>query len=238
MIESFRVRGIYPDKVVSLAEESLAWPEAPEDMPPLNPNEIQLANNIFLAAASFSLDPFNIIPPKDPASGKLQQSWGSLIYVDYDAKEKSIVAKGLHEYATVNYKKLFLNKDKEIQVSGFHPVFRVSPRGQIKSVLVAQFSQHDDEKIEELGGIPFRGGTTIIAGADGRIRYVIAKPLPAKNLPKEDNDKANQRLTKQKEYLETADMADSNMIFGDDNYSLQRSKLRMKLRALHEGAVI
>src|SRR5262249_19170324 len=35
MIEAFRLRGIYPEQVASLAEESLLWPPADPALPPI-----------------------------------------------------------------------------------------------------------------------------------------------------------------------------------------------------------
>lgn len=234
MIEGFRARGIYPMNVTSLAEESLIWHEAPEDLPSLDPERLQFANNIYLAAASFSLDPLR----KITKSGQAQPGWGSISSTGEFSKKKSILAIGLHEYARMNAEKLFLDINRDIAVSGFQPVFRVSTKGQIKSGLVVQFSQHDDEKKGELGGIPFRGGTTIFATIDGDIRYMIAKPLPSKSLPADVNEMANLRLSTHKAYLKTSDQSDLQMTFGDNAYMQHRSQLRMKLRSLHEGVVV
>jgi len=101
--------------------------------------------------------------------------------------------------------------------------------------LVVQFMQEDETMTDELGGIPFRGGTTIVAGTDGRIRYVIAKPLPAVNIEAAARGNAGQRLDRQRAYLAATDLADAQLAYGDDAYWGKRAYLRMKIAALHQG---
>jgi hypothetical protein len=101
--------------------------------------------------------------------------------------------------------------------------------------LVAQFQQQDKGRAHELGGVPFRGGTTIVAGTDGRIRYAIAKPLPSTHIEKAASDSAKMRLRRQQDYLAAVDMADPKLAYGDDAYFAQRSSLRMKIASLHQG---
>ena len=60
MIEAFRVRGIYPENVASLAEESLIWEEAADNLPPFDPTKIRWANEIYRASTAFSLNPSNV----------------------------------------------------------------------------------------------------------------------------------------------------------------------------------
>jgi hypothetical protein len=120
--------------------------------------------------------------------------------------------------------------------------------------LVAQFieTDHATQKDPEWGGVPLRGGTTIIVGIDGTVRYVIAKPLPNRNaVASEDQNLAMAPIELQRRELNTAavvrrseqlahignlDRSDPQMpYFSPEEYRI-RMKARMSLRALHEGA--
>ena len=67
--------------------------------------------------------------------------------------------------------------DLDIRVAGFHSSYRVAPDGQLLIDIVAQFEQRKPETSDEFGGVPLRGGTTVVASADGVVRYVISKPF-------------------------------------------------------------
>ena len=240
-IEAFRDRGIYPEKVASLAEESLIWPGAPKDIPVLAYEKMQWANEIALAATAYSLDPFEM-PEEDQADLPGMRSFLGKGGTDYggfssdDERElKSDLASGLWAYAQGQAKRLFLDVSKDIAVSGFHTVFRVGPGGQLLTELVVQFMQQDPTMTDELGGIPFRGGTTIVAGTDGRIRYIIAKPLPAAGMDAAARKNAEDRLKLQRAYLVATDFADAQLAYGDDAYYGQRARLRMRIASLHQG---
>jgi hypothetical protein len=234
MIEAFRARGIYPENVASLAEESLVWADASKQIPALDPMKIKWANEIALAASAFSLDPFQYNFSDQPLIFGSRSDWGSFSS-DEERELKSELASSLHEYARENAKELYLDPDKQIQVSGFHTVFRVAPNGQLLTELVVQFLQQDENQLVKLGGVPFRGGTTIVAGTDGRIRYVIAKPLPSTHIDKDASQNATLRLQRQQDYLALVDLADPKLAYGDDAYFTQRSSLRMKIASLHQG---
>jgi hypothetical protein len=228
MIEGFRARGIYPENVVSLAEESLIWANAPDSLTPLDPHKIQWASEIALAATAFSLDPFQESLP--------EQNYGGFS-LDEERELKSDLSAGLHDYAFNNAPQLLLDPSKEIEVHGFHSVFRVAQGGQLLTELVVQFAQKDEEKTTMLGGVPFRGGTTIVAGTDGRIRYVIAKPLPSSQLDPEAKGEADQRYNRQLETLQKMDLADPMLTYGTDEHFSKRSSLRAKIASLHQGVM-
>lgn len=229
MIEAFRARGIYPENVVSLAEESLIW-EEPSSPLRLDPQKIQWANEISRASTAFSLSLMNEETDSlDTASNADEMK----------PKEKSDfspeLAIGLHDFALENASALNLDLGRKIQISGFHTVFRVSQSGQLLTELVVQFTQKDDSELDKMGGIPMRGGTTIVAGTDGRIRYIISKPLPSPSLSEDARKKGEQRIAQQRAYLAATDLNDPKMAYGDTDYLKQRSKLRMRISSLHQG---
>jgi hypothetical protein len=123
-----------------------------------------------------------------------------------------------------------------IEVAGFHPVFRVGSDGHLLVELVAQFQQLVPDSEQEFGGIPLRGGTTIIAGGDGRVKYVIAKPLPsATGLDDERRDAAQLRKNRQQEYLQLCDLTDPMMPYYGSQEFARRMQLRMSFAGLHRG---
>jgi hypothetical protein len=228
MIEAFRERGIYPEHVASLAEESLIWEEAP-GLPPLPQDKINFPNEIYRAA--FSLNPVE----ESQSEIRDVPDWGGFTS-DEERNQKKELVNCLQEYALDNA--VLLNLDpapnRPISIGGFHPVFRVSPYGQLLTELVVQFAQHDDSRVKQMGGIPLRGGTTIVASADGKIRYMISKPLPSAADPAA-RKKGEQRLAMQYDYLSKTDMTDPRMTYGEPSYLDLRSRLRMKFSALHQG---
>ncbi|HKR65897.1 MAG TPA: hypothetical protein VJZ00_19355 [Thermoanaerobaculia bacterium] len=202
MIESFRVRGIYPEGVTSLAEDSLLWraPDVKLELP-FEPYEQRLAEN----ARAFD-------------------RWGKTVVKD-ESGSLGKWAGALGGWATKNAAALGLDPAHKIHLLGFHTVFRIAPDGQLVVELIAQFDQHDEMSKEDLafGGVPFRGGTTVIARADGVVRYIICKPL------------SDERRKKQKDYVGRLDTTDVALAWCDDKYEAQRMRARTNFAALHRG---
>jgi hypothetical protein len=239
MIEAFRRKAIYPDGVVSLAEESLIWSNAPKDIEKLNWDKMQLANEIAWASTAFSQDPFQEQTEQEAAADDdslymMQKSYGGFSN-EIERGNKTALAASLHDYAQYNAEKLFLDSTRPIEVAGFHTIFRVGSGGHLLSELVAQFTQKVDTEKPNLGGVPFRGGTTIVAGTDGRVRYIIAKPLPSAKLSEEAQRSARRRYERQRETLTRMDLEDPHLTYADQKYWNKRSELRMKIAALHRG---
>jgi hypothetical protein len=63
-----------------------------------------------------------------------------------------------------------------VSLRGFHPVHRIASSGELLVEMVAHFVQ-TQKSSEDLGGLRYRSGTTMIANIDGQIRYVIHKPF-------------------------------------------------------------
>jgi hypothetical protein len=235
MIEAFRVRGIYAEDVVSLAEESLLWEAPDQKLDPL-PSQTQ---ELLLQLALFSGTFGRTTTTTDPVAEELeaQQRYVQTSSVSDEGTERSVsedLATQLHQYAVANYKGLLLDPAVKIEVAGFHPVFRVGPDGQLRVELVAQFAQKQEHP--DLGGIPFRGGTTVVAAADGQVRYLIAKPLPSGTVDPQTRAEAEARLDTQRRHLALCDMADPAVAYTDDYHMADRMIQRMNLAALHQGA--
>ena len=204
MIEAFRLRGIYPDGALSLAEDSLLWraPDAALEKIPFEPFEQRLAEN----ARSFD-------------------RWGKIVVDDESAKDLRKAAAMLVWWARKNAEPLGLISGHRIELLGYHTVFRVAPNGELLVELVAQFEQKEKASRNDpaYGGVPFRGGTTVIAGVDGVVRYVIPKPM------------SDQRRANQKKYVTQLDATDVALAWCDDDYEATRMRARTNFAALHRG---
>ncbi len=233
LIEGFRRRGIYPEDVISLAETSLRWPAAP-DLPPLaDALDALLPQLLKVEAARFSqrsrdADLAGRAGPR-PSLGGTEDD-------ENDASTlKADLARALNAYACANTAGLLLRPDLPISVRGFHAVFRTASNGQLLIELVAQFVQVDADVGADpaLGGLPVRGGTTIVVSVDGHVRYAIAKPLPAPTLPEPLARSASRRMARQAEFVTTLDAKDPRFPFMDETQLRGRMKARMSIRSLH-----
>ena len=197
------MRGIYPDGVGSLAEESLLWENAENLLPPIKGNALKLLQQVFFdAARAFEM-------PKqdadDPFAGYVSQSVMAEENEEIQLDVSKAMAKALHAYAKANVKPLGLNPDK-IQVRGFHTVFRVAPSGRLLIELVIQFTQVDRSKAAQFGGIPFRNGCTLIASSNCEFRYLISKPRPTANADPRLDALGKLRMDRQRAYVNMCDM--------------------------------
>ena len=211
MIEAFRSRGIYPEGVWSLAEESLLWENAPAGIPRF---PVALLGDLStLAPGAFS---------RSSAAQEQSPDWKQYRETSGDISE--LADSVLRPYAESNAAALGLEPNRPIDVQGFHSVFRVGQDGQLVIEVVTQLMQQDDSSSKSLGGIPVRGGSTVIAGADGAVRYVIAKPLSAA------------RLEKQREWVELCDATDPALTYLPDSHRGQRMQAS-SFESVHRGIV-
>jgi hypothetical protein len=204
MIEAFRLRGIHPDGAISLAEESLLWENVEGRLPPLGGDALPLLHQVFFhAVRSFDLGwaPPTYQPGADPTAQSTRTEDGEEVELDVNAD----FAQALHRYATANALNLGLDPGRTIQVRGFHTVFRVAPNGRLLVEVVAQFAQMDRSVQADLGGLPFRGGCTLVASSNGAVRYLISKPMPKPGAERRPGDRGALRLRRQEEYVQLCD---------------------------------
>jgi hypothetical protein len=121
------------------------------------------------------------------------------------------MAKALHDYAKKYADKLGLDANAKIQVRGFHPVFRVSPGGRLLIEVIAQFTQADHSVKGGLGGIPFRGGCTLVASSNGAGRYLISKPMRKAGGDAAREQIGEKRFACQHDYVRDCDMQNALM---------------------------
>jgi hypothetical protein len=211
LIEGFRRRGIYPEGVSSLSLDALRWPErsVPENLPPLN-----VAERLLEATQAFEPD---APPPNRRQEGRF--------------------APLLRAWAERNRDALDLVPGRRPQVAGFHAAHRWTRDGRLDASVVVQFVQSvPTAEVPELGGLPLRGGTTVIARPDGRVRYVISKPLPRPDgSPEADPGRA--RFERQRAFVESSDERDARVPFATDQQHRARQLGRASLAQLHRGLV-
>jgi hypothetical protein len=204
LIEAFRRRGIRLENVVSLAEESILWEDREADglSLPFDPSQEALA----VSARAFDRGPKKraIAPEAADAEGR----W----------------AVQLRAFAQANAEALELEPELETRVRGFHTVFRTSPAGQLVVELVAQFTQEDKSVRDDpaFSGSRLLGGTTVVACADGRVRYIIARPLTA------------DRKDAQRAFVARRGDDDALLGWGGEEYARKRMRLR-SFAGLHRG---
>jgi hypothetical protein len=229
VIEAFRLRGIYPEGVVSLAEDSLLWPRPEQPIEPLPERAVA-------AILRRQTETFRRRHPGLEAVGEGEEPHREQASKRYEAAgefdPRREGAKALHAWSRRNHVALDLDPDVTIAVEGFHSTFRVAPDGQLQVEIVAQFCQADESRKAEFGGLPLRGGTTVIAAADGTVRYVISKPLPSRVLNARQAQLAAARLAAQRDYLDVWDRDDALLPWADEKYVRTRLS-RRDFRALH-----
>jgi hypothetical protein len=225
MIEAFRARGIYARGVASLAEDALLWEERSD----LDDFPIELLPNMLASGAAeldSSTDPRAVGDPTpddeivdNPAAQHARRNPEREVPVDMTDK----LGWELHAYARRHAARLGLDEGQKIFVEGFHPSFRVAPDGSLKIELVAQFAQTEPGSSERYGGIPFRSGVTVVAAANGKVRYVIPKPA------------TDARRKEQEAYVNDCDAEDPAFAWLDARSREARQAARMSFAALHEG---
>ena len=143
----------------------------------------------------------------------------------------------LAQWAQHNHAALYLRGDKPPAIVGLNAVFRTAPTGALQIELVAQIVETDEASAKDpkYGGIPLRGGCTIIVGIDGAVRYVIGKPLPSPHLPVAEAAHAAARVETQGKFVEDLDRRDPRTLYMTAKDYPERMLARMSLRALHEG---
>jgi hypothetical protein len=211
MIEGFRVRGIYPENVTSLSEGSLLWE-------PVN------------QAVKFPQALTDWMKDQILADAQAFKHSADLPYYNFPQ-----VAAGFAEWARENATLLQLDPALKILPMGFHPSFRVGAEGQLLLDLVLQFAQEEagSREAEEFAGIPFRGGTTVVASADNTLRYVIAKPLPHAGLSRDRLREATERRANQLAFVNRSDLHDSSLAWYDEKSYHTRMTQRMNFAAIH-----
>jgi hypothetical protein len=215
-IEAFRRRGIHPRDVPSLADVSLLW----------EPPDRKLAGfpTGLVADLASAAQQLGRIPTSTKGSGLVQE----------DRSQAKRYASMLGAYALRNASSLHLDRRLPIEVAGFHSSFRVAPDGQLLVDIVAQFAQKSGDESHDLGGLAERGGTTVVASSEGKVRYVIAKPLKSAAASRPKRAEAKARMERQRAFVEECDQRDAQLAWrANPEYRRTRMLTAFRFSALH-----
>lgn len=225
IVDSFRERGIYPSDVSSLSEEALRWERAEPGgemesgerlatiIDELASDLIQQASN---TSRNTSLDPLAPVQPDE------QETFSATVH-----------GRRLQGWALANAQMLHLDPGETAECAGYHPVFRVGRDGQLLVEVVLQFAQRAEAPGHDFGGIPLRGGSTVIVQANGRIRYVISKPLEHPGQAERQRRAALAREERQRAFVADLDANDPLSMWKDIPYQANRLRRTMSLQRLH-----
>jgi hypothetical protein len=236
MVECFRVRGIFPSNVSSLSEESLRWPRFDQSLR-VGASGLDAAlqeittNFISVAARSSRNSALDVTPDFFP---DLDQS-----ELDEDGvpDQTSQYFAQLYDWVKTNAAALQLSPNEKISIAGIHPSFRIAQDGQLLVEMIVQVAQKSSlpDQNDSLGGVSFRGGTTIVLKANGNVQYVIAKPLAFVNQDRGPHELAELRLENQKKFVARIDDFDSYHIWQSSEFQKNRISARVTLAAAHRG---
>jgi hypothetical protein len=151
-LDAFRLRHIFPDNVKHMSEDAIEW------KPPATDVVIPALN---FASLKFAGDPAHIVSSEETATQA--KALGLEI-----CKPELLDDFGLME---PGYDGIEIPQIESIRSSR-----RIGPDGQIAFDLVAEVTQL--RMVEKDGArFPFYGGSTIIIGPDGEVRYVVGKSV-------------------------------------------------------------
>lgn len=188
MIEAFRVRGIQPEAVGSLAVESLLL-ERDDGKPDEELTGIVARLLAIEARASHErairvrADPnrpkaLPIETPRDLVAqerARLQVPDKPPPSAEPD-KDRRELAVALWGWANERKRRLGLDPDRPLALRGFHLVQRIAPSGEPRVEMVARLVQ--SRKLDaDLGGLSYLAGTTLVASGEGSVAYAIKKPF-------------------------------------------------------------
>ncbi len=174
LVECLRRRGIYPERISSLADEALAWP-----MPP----NLRLPSGLDLSpvihSATQDLDPTGVAGHVQSDSDSDLPDEVSSVTVTAGSQ---VFAPQLTAWAQDNAIELGLDTTATVSLNGLHVVYRQAADGQPRPQVVIQFVQRrrelEDLSVPEDLRVRIRAGTTLVTRVDGTVDRIITKPLP------------------------------------------------------------
>jgi len=201
MIEAFRQRGIRPEAVGSLAVQSLLL-DAENSAGKLPDDKLSTIVGRLLDYGARQLGRNYVAPPSSPRKrrtpskletpsdwikqqnrylGESSDASPDTVLAPQDEEPEEVLRTLASELTTWakdpgNRKVLKLDPTLPVALRGFHPVHRIASTGELLVEMVAHFVQ-TRKTSEDLGGLKYRAGTTMIANIDGYVRYVIQKPF-------------------------------------------------------------
>ncbi|WP_226759956.1 hypothetical protein [Arthrobacter sp. SO3] len=263
LVEAFRRRGIYPPGVTSLADEALLWPKPPVDLD-LSGETYGIDLAPLFLAATLDLDPVSTVPFADdldtaPASRDaapapaVSGGTGRARLTSHPNGRR--LRELIHGWGAEHAYELGLDKGAgKIEMVSAQALYLRGSDGQPRPIIVIQFAQRrddlEDQRTDETGAqIPrrqraaIRAGTTLIARVDGRVEFLVTKPLPLSDRTKLEDlsgdlkecalgfDKAGtERLGAIRDWM--GDVEDMDALSA---WTVEPATLRLSFARLHAG---
>jgi hypothetical protein len=165
LVEAMRRRGIHPARVTSLADAALTWPHPTEPLT-LGDPDTPIALQPLIHRATMDLDVTGEAGPQEQPGARVSPS----LYEQVGG------------WARRHAHRLGLEPSLPIALEGIHVAYRQAADRQPRPEIVVQLTQRredlEDQTLDRDQRPVFRAGTTLIAGADARVQYVVVKPFP------------------------------------------------------------
>jgi hypothetical protein len=241
LVEALRRRGIFPPRVSSLADAALSWPAPAGDLrldDPRAPLDLQR----WILSATMDLD---LSGQAGPEKTSTEDDDGGSSGSSPTPQQDESLYQQVNAWAKLNAYSLGLDPSLPIAVRGVHVAYRQAADGQPRPEIVLQVTQRrrdlEDQSLDEDKRPVFRAGTTLIAGVDGRVEFVVAKPLPfvdaaaIQTLPPDDAARRHQeageeRLARLREWIDGMERRDALSAWTEEP-----AMHRLDLAALHGG---
>jgi hypothetical protein len=110
-----------------------------------------------------------------------------------------------------------LDPRQRTEVVSVQPLRRIGPDRRIHDEVVVEVIQTGGRLSTLPGAPPYRGGSTLVVGRDGQVRYVIYKPFAMR-----------ERKERQREYL-------ANLAVAAGAHAYVQPRLRLSLAGIHRG---
>lgn len=197
LVEALRRRGIHPTNVSSLSDEALTWPRPVTRLSLASEPDVDLAGLILAATRHLDIeaepedmggDLRGVPPARGPAeaTGGVPGPTAGVTPADADPELDDLpdhsIGAPLRAWAAKHALELGLAPEVPIELAGVHVSYLQAADHQPRPVVVAQFAQRrkdlEDQSLPPRRRVAIRAGTTVIARVDGRVEYLVPKPLP------------------------------------------------------------
>jgi hypothetical protein len=243
LVEAMRRRGIFPAHVSSLADVALSWPSPAGDVR-LDDPRAPMDLHRWVLSATMDLD---LSGRAGPESTGAEDDDDSARTGRPTRQDDDSLYQQAHAWARLHAYELGLDPSVPIAIRGVHVAYRQAADHQPRPEIVLQLTQRrrdlEDPALDEDERPKFRAGTTVIAGVDGRVDFVVAKPfpfvdaaavqaLPADSVAHRHHEAGEERLAKLRDWIDTMDRTDALGVWTDEP-----AVNRLDLAALHGDEV-
>ncbi|MGH3331640.1 MAG: hypothetical protein ACRDPJ_10110 [Nocardioidaceae bacterium] len=228
LVEAMRRRGIYPDRVASLTDDALAWPTPVPNLTLNDPTApIDLRNLILSATMDLDLAG----EPGEELAGEQRTDEGERLF------------QTVTHWAGVHALEIGLDPSVPIALAGIHVAYRQAEDRQPRPELVIQLTQRrrdlENQALDVNKRPVFRAATTLIAGVDGQIEFVVTKPfpladatlldeLPAEHVAHAHHESGKDRLRSLRRWLEGVEDQDAL-----SSWTVEPAVNRLDFAAIH-----